>query len=150
MTSEIAQSPQPVIEKRKRGRPAKISPKEYYDLQTIYECQTRRGLLNKHYEDIASAVIYIMKDQGIKGLEFLIGNGKKIPDGILRELGHFDLGDIRIIAPAICEIQKNSNIKRTVRQWGEFLRTLRFNPEVYNRFMETVSENKDGGKVDDS
>jgi hypothetical protein len=93
-------------------------------------------LLNKVYENNAGFIIDKMKDEGIKGLEFLIGNDTKVPWGILRALGRWDEESIRYFAPIICEAQKNHDTKRTVRQWGEWI------IQQHYRISETVSENK--------
>ena len=145
MTSELESPQSPVEVKRKRGRPPVMEADEYLYFKGMWSgiIETRRGLLNKHYVIKGSSVIRKMQREGIKGLEFMRDPIKqKVKCGILQELGHFDEDIIRILAPAICEAQKNPNTKRTVHAWGEFLRTYRLHPEELG-LSETVSENKD-------
>ncbi len=129
---------------KKRGRPPIMDPKEYLFIQQLWSdhIETRRGLLNKHYETEAFGIIKKMQDEGIRGLEFISDPIKgKSKWGILRELGRFDEETIRDFAPALCEAQKHPDTKRTVRQWGDLLRRYRLNPEVI--LSEIVSDNNE-------
>jgi hypothetical protein len=136
MTTEIK-------EKAKRGRPPVMSNAEYLHSRALWSdrIETRRGLLNKHYEIIAFGIIREMISNGITGLEFISDPIKEKNNwGVLRELGRFDEESIRIMAPAICEAQKQPDYKRTVHEWGDYLRGYRLHPE---RLSETVSENSE-------
>ena len=85
-----------------------------------------------------------MISNGITGLEFISDPIKEKNNwGVLRELGRFDEESIRIMAPAICEAQKQPDTKRTVHEWGDYLREYRLHPEA---FSETVSENNEATK----
>lgn len=132
--------------KNKRGRPS-IMPDEYFrGLADIWSdhVETRRGLLNKHYEQIAFRVIHDMQKEGVTGLEYIMDNGRqKYKPGILRELGRFDKETIRAFAVELCRAQERPETKRTVREWGFLLRTYRLHPEVFDLISETVSENDD-------
>jgi hypothetical protein len=147
MTSELAQSPQaPVKVKRKRGRPPVMDTPEYLSHKQTWNnlIETRRGLLNKHYEIKGFGIVLKMQKDGITGLEYISDPIKqKNKNGILTELGHFDEEIVRILVPAICEAQKNPDTKRTVHEWGDFLRTYRLHPEVFEVLSETVSESPD-------
>jgi len=129
-------------ETKKRGRPPNMSPEEYKFYRGLYhEIRTRRGLLNKWREINAFSVVDTMaKKEGVEGLEYLRGPAAgTINAGVLRELGYFEDGVIRVLAVEICKGQKQA--KRTVREWGDILRTYRLHPEV---FSETVSDNQEG------
>jgi hypothetical protein len=103
--------------------------------------ETRRGLLNKHYEIKGFGIIRKMQKDGITGLEYISDPVKeKFKAAILTELGHWDEESIRIIAPAICEAQKQPETKRTVHELCDYWREYRLHPE---RLSETVSENKE-------
>jgi len=136
MTSELEQSPQsPVEVKRKRGRPSVM---DYPQIKRIYSDRvtTRRGLLNKHYENIALGVIDELQSNGETGLEYLIDakdfNKLKVRWGILRELGKFPERDIPNLARFVCN---HAGDKNPVKKWEAILRKV--------RLSETVSENKD-------
>ena len=138
MTTELGQSPQSVIEKRKRGRPSKISSHDYRELKSIYSDRvgTRRGLLNKVYENTAFGIIEELQSNGETGLEYLVDardfNKLKIRWGILRELGKFPEGDIPGIARFVCT---HPQYAHNIKQWEAILRKF--------RLSETVSENKE-------
>ena len=125
-------------EKRGRGRPPVMEQKEYQFFRQLFgdHIQTRRGLLDKHYEIEAFSVITDMQNEGIEGLEFLRDQKQeKCKSGILRELGHFHPDDIRQLALEICEAAKEE--KRTIREWASLLKDVRL------RISETVSENNE-------
>jgi hypothetical protein len=135
MTSELAQSPQPVIEKRKRGRPPVM---DYQLLKRIYvdSVTTRRSLLNKYYENTALGIIEELQQTGETGLEYLVDakdfNKLKVRWGILRELGKFPERDIPNLARFVCN---HASDKNPIKKWEAILRKV--------RLSETVSENKD-------
>ena len=118
MTTEI-------LEKTKRGRPPVMDAELYQMYQKTWNqlIQTRRGLLNKHYEIKGLGIIQKMQKEGITGLEYILDPGKeKLKAVILIELGHWNEKSVRTIAPVICEAQKQPDTKRTVHEWGHFTR----------------------------
>lgn len=131
--------------KRGRGRPPVMPHELWTGFQRFFpEIRTRRGMLNKHYETEALAVIKDMIAEGVQGLEY-IDNEKeeKLNSGVLRELGKLNPEDIRLYAVALCEAQKKPETKRTIRQWEYFLRDLRLRPEIIEvALSETVSDNQ--------
>jgi hypothetical protein len=119
---------------------------EYHYYKNLWSdrIETRRGLLNKHYAIKGFGTIKKMQDEGITGLEYISDPVRqKSKYGILQELGRWDEESIRVIAPAICEAQKQPDTKRTVHEWGDYLREYRLHPEA---FSETVSENNEATK----
>jgi hypothetical protein len=136
MTTELDQStPQSVIEKRMRGRPAVM---DYQLLKRIYvdSVTTRRSLLNKYYENTALGIIEELQQNGETGLEYLVDardfSKPKAKWGILRELGKFPERDIPDLARFVCN---HAGDKNPVKKWEAILRKV--------RLSETVSENPD-------
>lgn len=126
-------------EKRKRGRPSVMVEGEYQMLKSTYhEILTKRGILNKSYEISALCVIQKMQSEGDHETEYLWSPDVRIKWGILRELGKFPEDMIPGLANQVCEMAKTQ--KRTIRDWGQLLKTFRLHPEL---FSETVSDNQE-------
>ena len=101
--------------KAKRGRPPVMDAELYQMYQKTWDqlIQTRRGLLNKHYEIKGLGIIQKMQKEGITGLEYILDPGKeKLKAVILIELGHWNEKSVRTIAPVICEAQKTAGYKK--------------------------------------
>ncbi|MFL0194179.1 hypothetical protein ACJDU8_01035 [Clostridium sp. WILCCON 0269] len=105
----------------KVGRPRKISDSLFKRYQMIYpDIKTRRGILNKHYEVTAYAVVKEMED-----VKFLVdSDGQILKETILIELGRIENEeDIKIIARYICDTAKSRRL--TAHQWVNFIRLVR-------------------------
>lgn len=115
-----------------------MDDRAYQALKGIWHdrIHSRRGLLNKFYEQLGFSAIYHLQQSGITGLEYLVDNqNEKYKAGILRELGRWDTEAIKELAIAICNQETKP---KTIREWVRVLKSLRL-----KGLSETVSENQE-------
>lgn len=127
--------------RQKCGRPPVMSASWYAALQQIWgdRVTTRRGILNHHYETMASKVVARMVEEGVTGLEYIVDKQKQTVNmGVLRALGQFNDHEIRVWAVEICKAQQKPESKKTIHEWEWLLRQYRL-----GRISETVSDIKE-------